>query len=52
LKAIVPAYVYGGFTVLAGRQKLGKTWLAMDWVVAVATGVVAMGSIDCDPGDG
>jgi hypothetical protein len=51
LKAIVPGYVYGGFTVLAGRQKLGKTWLAMDWAVAVATGGVAMGSIDCDPGD-
>jgi AAA domain len=51
LKAIVPAYVYGGFTVLAGRQKLGKTWLAIDWAVAVATGGVAMGSIDCDQGD-
>ena len=31
LKEIVPGYVYGGFTVLAGRQKLGKTWLAIDW---------------------
>jgi AAA domain-containing protein len=51
LKAIVPGYVYGGFTVLAGRQKLGKTWLAMDWAVAVATGGVAMGSIDCTQGD-
>jgi hypothetical protein len=51
LKAIVPDYVYGGFTVLAGRQKLGKTWLAMDWAVAVATGGVAMGSIDCTQGD-
>jgi RecA-family ATPase len=51
LKAIVPGYVYGGFTVLAGRQKLGKTWLAMDWAVAVATGGVAMGSIDCIQGD-
>jgi RecA-family ATPase len=51
LKAIVPGYVYGGFTILAGRQKLGKTWLAIDWAVAVATGGVAMGSIDCVPGD-
>lgn len=51
LKAVVPGYVYGGFTVLAGRQKLGKTWLAIDWAVAVATGGVAMGSIDCEPGD-
>jgi len=51
LKAIVPGYVYGGFVVLAGRQKLGKTWLAIDWAVAIATGGVALGSIDCAPGD-
>jgi hypothetical protein len=51
LKAIVPGYIYGGFTVLAGRQKLGKTWLAIDWAVAVATGGVALGSIDCTEGD-
>jgi hypothetical protein len=51
LKAIVPGYVYGGFTVLAGRQKLGKTWLAIDWAVAVATGGVSMGKLDCQQGD-
>jgi RecA-family ATPase len=51
LKAIVPGYVYGGFAVLAGRQKLGKTWLAIDWAVAIATGGVALGSIDCEQGD-
>ncbi|MGY4570549.1 AAA family ATPase [Bradyrhizobium sp. USDA 3256] len=51
LKAIVPGYVYGGFTILAGRQKLGKTWLAIDWAVAVSTGGVAMGAIDCAQGD-
>lgn len=51
LKAIVPGYLYGGFTILAGRQKLGKTWLGIDWALAVATGGVAMGSIDCGHGD-
>src|SRR5216683_510416 len=51
LRAVVPGYLYEGFTVLAGRQKLGKTWLAIDWAVAVATGGVAMGSIDCEPGN-
>jgi len=50
LKVIVDGYLYEGFTVLAGRQKLGKTWLAIDWAIAVATGGVAMGSIDCEPG--
>jgi AAA domain-containing protein/IclR-like helix-turn-helix domain-containing protein len=51
LKAIVPGYVYDGFTVFAGRQKLGKTWLAIDWAIAVATGGLAMGSIGCTQGD-
>src|SRR4051794_13953526 len=45
LRAIVPGYLYEGFTVLAGRQKLGKTWLGIDWALAVATGGIAMGSI-------
>jgi hypothetical protein len=51
LRVIVEGYVYEGFTVFAGRQKLGKTWLGIDWAVAVATGGVAMGSIGCDAGD-
>jgi hypothetical protein len=51
LRAIVPGYLYEGFTVLAGRQKLGKTWLAIDLALAVATGGIAMGSIPCDQGD-
>jgi hypothetical protein len=51
LREVVPGYLYEGFTVLAGRQKLGKTWLAIDWAVAVATGGVAMGSIDCAVGN-
>ncbi len=51
LRAVVPGYLYEGFTVLAGRQKLGKTWLAIDWSLAVATGGVAMGAIDCAVGN-
>lgn len=51
LRAIVPGYLYEGFAVLAGRQKLGKTWLGIDWSLAVATGGIAMGSIPCDQGD-
>ncbi|WP_426608861.1 AAA family ATPase [Bradyrhizobium sp. McL0616] len=51
LKTIVAGYLYGGFTVLAGRQKLGKTWMGLDFLLAVATGGVALGSIDCIQGD-
>lgn len=47
----VPGYVPEGFSVLAGRQKLGKTWLALDWAIAVAAGGLAMGSIRVEPGN-
>ncbi|MGE9007155.1 AAA family ATPase [Leptospira interrogans] len=48
---VVPGYISEGFLVLAGRQKLGKTWLAIDMALAVAVGGIAMGSICCDQGD-
>jgi hypothetical protein len=48
---IIDGYLTEGFSVLAGRQKLGKTWLAIDWALAVAAGGYAMGSIKCDPGN-
>lgn len=47
----VPGYVPEGFSVVAGRQKLGKTWLAIDWALAVATGGVAMGSVRVEAGN-
>jgi hypothetical protein len=47
----VPGYVPEGFSVLAGRQKLGKTWLAIDWALAVACGGVAMGKEAVEAGD-
>jgi hypothetical protein len=51
IKWVVDGYLPEGFSVLAGRQKLGKTWLAIDWAIAVATGGVAMGSTACAAGD-
>ena len=51
IRWVVPGYISEGFLVLAGRQKLGKTWLAMDLSIAVAIGGVAMGSISCVQGD-
>lgn len=51
IRWIVPGYLPEGFGVLAGRQKLGKTWLAMDWSIAVASGGTAMGGIDVEQGD-
>jgi hypothetical protein len=40
-----------GPSILAGRQKVGKTWLAMDWALAVAGGGKAMGAVGCEAGD-
>jgi AAA domain len=51
IRWVVPGYLPEGFSVLAGRQKLGKTWLALDWATAVATGGVAIGSIPVEQGD-
>jgi len=51
IRWVVPGYLPEGLSILAGRQKLGKTWLALDMAIAVATGGTAMGSIFCDVGD-
>ena len=51
LSWVVRGYVCEGLVILAGRRKLGKTWLAIDWAIAVACGDFAMGSIPCEQGD-
>ncbi|MFK4657079.1 AAA family ATPase [Bradyrhizobium japonicum] len=50
IKYVIPGYVAEGLTILGGRPKLGKSWLSLDWVVAVATGGRSLG-VDCDQGD-
>jgi AAA domain-containing protein len=51
LEYVIPGYVVEGLTVLGGKPKLGKSWLAYDASIAVATGGKAMGSVDCEQGD-
>jgi hypothetical protein len=48
---IVPGYIIEGMTLLAGAPKAGKSWLALGWMIAVATGGYAMGSVICEQGD-
>jgi AAA domain len=48
---VIPDYIGEGLTILAGRPNSGKSWLALDWAIAVASGVTAMGAIACEPGD-
>ena len=40
-----------GLTLLAARPKIGKTWLALDIAIAVATGGYCLGDIKCEQGD-
>jgi hypothetical protein len=47
----IEGYVPEGFSVLAGRQKLGKTWLALDWSLAIGIGGYAMGDVSCQKGN-
>lgn len=47
----VPGHVGEGLTVIAGRQKIGKTWLAMHFAAAVASGGKVFGTIPCEAGD-
>jgi hypothetical protein len=48
---IVPDILAEGFSLLAGRVKLGKSWMAMDWAAGVAYGAFTMGKIACEGGD-
>ena len=47
---IVPGYIPEGLSILAGRPKLGKSWLSLGIAVAIATGGQALGSIPVKQG--
>jgi hypothetical protein len=51
IKWIVPDYLAEGCTLLAGRPKLGKSWLALDIGLAVAAGRYVLGDKLCERGD-
>lgn len=40
---IVPDYIAPGLTILAGRPKAGKSWLALNFALAIATGGKVLG---------
>jgi hypothetical protein len=51
IKFVVPGYVTEGLTILAGKGKIGKSWLALGIGIAVACGGYAFGSIKVEQGD-
>jgi replicative DNA helicase len=47
----VPNLIPEGLTVLAGKPKMGKSWLALQVALAVSCGGVVMGSVPVKEGD-
>jgi hypothetical protein len=50
LRMIIPKYLPEGLSILAGRPKVGKSWLGLDVAIAVASGSKCMGE-QCEQGD-
>ncbi|MGW9332292.1 AAA family ATPase [Bosea sp. NPDC055594] len=50
VRYVVPGYIAEGLTLLGGRPKLGKSWLALDFGIAVASGGMSLG-VRCQQGD-
>ena len=51
VRYIVPGYIAEGCTLLAGRPKLGKSWLMLEIALAVAQGDTCLGGILCEQGN-
>lgn len=51
IRYVVDGYLAEGLTVLAGAPKIGKSWMALNIAVAVASGRPAFGNVPCDHGD-
>jgi hypothetical protein len=47
----VPGYICEGLNILAGGQKLGKSWLALGLGVAIGSGGAALGEIPVQQGE-
>jgi hypothetical protein len=48
---IVPKYIAPGLTILAGRPKVGKSWMAANLAIAIAKGGYALGVVNVEQGD-
>jgi len=51
IKYVVPSVIVEGLTILAGKPKLGKSWLLLHAAIAVARGGFTLGTIHCIEGD-
>ncbi|HXQ45299.1 MAG TPA: AAA family ATPase, partial [Caulobacteraceae bacterium] len=51
IRWVVDAYIPTGFTLIAAKPKIGKSWLMLDIAVAVASGGYTLGDKHCVEGD-
>src|SRR5215212_725841 len=51
LRGIVPGLLPEGATLVAGKPKLGKSWLALGLAISVASGGVALGTRPVEAGE-
>jgi hypothetical protein len=51
IKYVVPGVIVEGLTLLAGKPKIGKSWLLLHAAIAVARGGFTLGEIHCVEGD-
>jgi hypothetical protein len=50
-KSAIKGLIVEGTNILGGRPKEGKSFMVLDWCLAVAAGGHALGNIPVDPGD-
>lgn len=50
VKWTIPGLLPVGVTLLAGAPKTGKSWLVLDFGIAVASGGAVLGKVQVDPG--
>jgi RecA-family ATPase len=50
-KFVIDRILPVGGAILGAKPKIGKTYMAIDWGLAVASGGKAIGSLQCDQGD-
>ena len=48
---VVPGIIPEGLTILAGRPKIGKSWLALDLAIGISADQKVLGNIIADEGD-
>jgi hypothetical protein len=51
IKYVVPGYIVEGLTLLAGKPKVGKSWLLLHAACAVASGGTTLDGVRCEEGD-